>query len=49
MHLRQKFSYSACGSLTKCSERVRNFKETDYLNYVCKNELDKVYFAYGAA
>ena len=49
MHLRQKFSYSACGSLTKRSERVRNFKETDYLNYVCKNELDKVYFAYGAA
>ena len=49
LHLRQKFTYSACGSFTKRSERVKNFKETDYLNYVCKNELDKAYFAYGAA
>ena len=53
MHLKQPgFTYVACGSLTKNTERIHKFKETRDTSYIYKNELDKACFqhdmAYGA-
>ena len=49
MHLRQpQFTYSACGPFTKHKQRIQKFKETDDINYIYKNELDKVCFAHDA-
>ena len=42
MHLKQPgFTYNACGSFTKNTERIPKFKETGDTNYIYKNELDK--------
>ena len=47
LHLKQlRFTYSACGPFTKHSERIKKFKGTRDLNYVYKNESDKVCFAH---
>ena len=42
------FTYSACEPFTKHHERIKKFKETCDLNYIYKNELDKVCFAHYA-
>ena len=50
MRLRQpKFTYSACGPLTKNKERIRKFKETGDTNYIYKNELDEACFQHEMA
>ena len=50
MHLRHpKFTYSACGPITKHKKRIQKFKETGDTNYIYKNELDKSFFAHDAA
>ena len=49
LHLRQpRFTYSDCGPLTKHRERIKKFKETDDLNYICQNKCDKACFAHDA-
>ena len=40
-----RFTYSACGTFDKHRERIKKFKETDDLNYIYKNELEKACFA----
>ena len=40
-----RFTYSACGPFDKHRERIKKFKETDDLNYIYKNELEKACFA----
>ena len=51
MHLKQPgFTYSVCGPFTKNKERIKKFMQTRYIDFVYKNELDKVCFqhmAYG--
>ena len=52
MHLRQpRFTYSACGPLTKNKERIQKLKETEDSRYIYQNEQDKTCFqldmAYG--
>ena len=50
LHLRQPgFTYIACGPFTKHHERIKKLKETDKLNCIYKNELDKACFAHDAA
>ena len=45
MHLKQpRFTYNACGPLTKNIERIKIFKETGDTKYIYRKELDKVYF-----
>ena len=47
LHLRQAgLTYSAFGPFTKRREKITKFKETDDLNYIDKNELDKACFAH---
>ena len=49
MHLRQsQFTNSTCRPFTKHKQRIQNFKETGDTNYICKNKLDKAYFAQDA-
>ena len=43
------FTYSACGPFTKHRKRIQKFKETNDLNYIYKNELDRACFAHDAA
>ena len=50
MHLRQPiFVYSACGSFTRHKERIKEFKRTDNINLLYRNELDKACFKHDAA
>ena len=50
MHLKQPgFTYSACGSLTKNTERIQKSKETGDTNYTYKNALDKACFQHDLA
>ena len=50
MHLKQPgFTQSACGSFTKNKERVQNFKETENINCIYKNDLDKACFQHDMA
>ena len=45
MHLKQpRFTYSACGPLTKNKERIQKFQEPGNTRYIYKNELDKACF-----
>ena len=45
MHLKQPgFTYSVCGLFIRNKQRIRKFKETGDINYIYKNELDKVCF-----
>ena len=42
LHLRQAvFTYGACGTFTKHHELIKKFRETDNLNHIYKNELNK--------
>ena len=50
MHLRQpRFTYSACGPLTKNVERIKKFKETGDSRYIYQNELDRACFQHDMA
>ena len=50
LHLREPvFTQHACGPFTKHCERIQKFRETDDLNHIYKNELDKACFAHYAA
>ena len=50
MHLRQpRFTYSACGPLTKNEERIKKFKETGDSRYIYQNELDRACFQHDMA
>ena len=50
MHLKHpRFTYSACGPFTKNKERIQNFKETEDMNSIYKNELHKSCFQHDMA
>ena len=52
LHLRQSgfaYSGSSCGSFTQHREKIQNFEETDDLNFIYKNVLDKAFFAHDVA
>ena len=51
LHLRPPEStYSACVErLINIAKGLKKFKETVYLKYIFKNELDKVCFSYNTA
>ena len=50
MHLRQPgLTYSACGSVTKNKERIKNIKETGDYRHIYRKELDKAYFQHDMA
>ena len=50
MHLRQpRFTYSACGPLTKNEERIKKFKKTGDSRYIYQNELDRACFQHDMA
>ena len=50
MYLKQPgFTYSVCGPFTKNKERIQNVKETGYIEYIYKNELDKACFQHDMA
>ena len=50
MHIKQpRFTYSACGPISKNKEKIRKFKETGDTNYIYKTELDKAYFQHDIA
>ena len=50
MYLKQPgFTCSSCGPFTKHCERIQKFRETGNLKHLCRNELDKAYFAHDAA
>ena len=40
------FIYSTRGPYIKHRKRIQKFKETDYLNYIFKNKLDRASFAH---
>ena len=47
MHLRQPgLNCRTCGLFTKHCERILKFKEAGDLNYICKNELEKISFSH---
>ena len=49
LHLRQPwFTYNTSGPFTNHRERIKKIKETDYSNYIYKNELDTACFAHDA-
>ena len=39
-----EFTHSTCGLFTKHLERIEKFRETDNLNLICKNKLNKAFF-----
>ena len=43
------FTYSACGPFTKNKERIKKFNETGDIEYIYKNEFDKVCFQHHMA
>ena len=43
------FTYSAFGPFTKHRKRNKKIRETSYLEYLYRNELDKACFAHEAA
>ena len=50
LHLRQPgFTYSAWRPFTKHLKKIQEFRETDHLNQIYENELDKACFTYYAA
>ena len=50
LHLKQPgFTYRACEPFTKHRERIQKFREAGNLNYLYRNELDKVCFAHDGA
>ena len=50
LHSKQPgFTHSACGPLTKHREGMQKVREIGTLKHVYRNELDKGFFAHGAA
>ena len=49
LFLQSEFTYMACGPFTNHRERIKKFKETSDVNYICNDELDKAYFTHDAA
>ena len=50
MHSRQPgFTYSACGPFTRNRERIGNFMQARNIDFIYRNELDKVCFQYDMA
>ena len=50
MHLRKpRFTYSACGPLTKNKRIIQKFKDTGDAKYIYRNELDKACFQHDMA
>ena len=50
MYLRQPgFTNTACGSFTKCKERIQKFKQTGDSRYIYKNKLDEACFQHDMA
>ena len=47
LYLKQpRFTYNACGPFTKQGERIQEFRKTDNLKHLYRNELDKASFAH---
>ena len=47
LHLKQPgFTYTACGTFTKHSKRIKKFRKTGNLKRLYRNELDKTCFAH---
>ena len=45
MHLRQpRFTYSACGPLTKNKERIKTLKDTGDSRHIYQSKLDKSWY-----
>ena len=45
LHLKQpRFTYSACGPLTRKKERIKKFMQTGNTSFIYRNELDKACF-----
>ena len=38
------FTYSACGPFTKNKERIEQFIQTGYTDFICRNELENTCF-----
>ena len=50
MHLKQPgFTYNACGTFTKNTQRIQKFKETGDAKYIYRNQLDKACFQHDMA
>ena len=50
MHLKQPvFAYSACGPFTKNKKRIEKFMQTGNIDFIHKNEIDKVCFQHDMA
>ena len=50
LHLKQpRFTYSACGSFNKNSERIQKFRGTGNSRHSYRNELDKACLAHDSA
>ena len=50
MHLKQPgFTYSACGPFTKNKERNEKFTQTENIDFIYSNKLDKAYFQHDMA
>ena len=41
--------YSACGSFTKCTQRIQDFLNTSKLSYIYKNDFEKACFQHDMA
>ena len=50
MHLKQPgVTYNACGPFTENKERIEKFMQTENINFIYKNELDKACFQHDTA
>ena len=50
MHLKQPgLTYNACGPFTENKERIEKFMQTENINFIYKNELDKACFQHDTA
>ena len=50
MHLKQPgFTYSACGPFIKNKERIQKFMQTEDMNYIYGQDLDKACFQHDMA
>ena len=37
------FTCSACGPFTRSKERIEKFMQTENIDFICRNEFDKVF------
>ena len=49
MHLKQGFTYSACGPFTKKKDKIEKFMKTGNTDFIYKNRLDKACFQHDMA